>query len=134
MLFRIFFHTLSLFFQGTQLNQPIFAKSTSGRTASTIFSTLSTVAGLIVLIMGGLFIFKRFYSKPNLDISMHFERPRAAMGAARVKMGKLNEIMINRNNNNHKPSDMAPATMFEEQETNDLNSLGALDDTHHLLP
>lgn len=65
---------------------------------------------------------------------MHFENPRSAMEAARVKMCKFNEIIISRNNNSNKRDGMTPATMFEEQEITDITSSHPLDDTRKLLP
>lgn len=44
--------------------------------------------------MGGIFIYKRYNARTDSNISMHFENPRAAYDAARVKMSKLNEITI----------------------------------------
>lgn len=87
--------------------------------------------------MGGLFIFKRFYAKPNSTIRMHFENPRTAMEAARVKMSKLNEIMISRqnnnnNNNSNSHNESIPSTMIEEQEFTELTN-STVDDTRKLL-
>lgn len=65
---------------------------------------------------------------------MHFENPRSAMEAARVKMCKFNEIMISRNSNTTRREGMTPATMFEEQETTALTSPIARDDTRRLIP
>lgn len=83
--------------------------------------------------MGGLFIYKRFYAKGNMNISMHFENPRSTMEAARVKMCKLNEIMISRHHNNNKRDGLEPATMIDEQEATDLTSPRSADDTRRLL-
>lgn len=84
--------------------------------------------------MGGLFIYKRFYAKSDCSIRMHFENPRTAMEAARVKMCKLNEIMINRQNNNNNTSRGEPmaSTMIDEQEFTEICS-STVDDTRKLL-
>lgn len=102
-----------------------------------IYSTqgiLSIIVVLIVLVMGGLFVYRRFYGKPNCNISMHFENPRSAMEAARVRMCKLNEIMIHRNNNNNNNTsghnDATSTTMIEELENADFTSH---EDTQKLL-
>lgn len=64
---------------------------------------------------------------------MHFENPRSTMEAARVKMCKLNEIMISRHHNNNKRDGLEPATMIDEQEATDLTSPRSADDTRRLL-
>lgn len=97
--------------------------------------------------MGGLFVYKRFYDKENIHIGMHFEKPRSAMEAARVKIVKFNEIMISRkrnnnNNNNNSSSndhntsiktDPSTSFRFEEEEIADLSTLYTNDDTQRLL-
>lgn len=106
----------------------------SGSTTKTVLGTLFIIVLLIVLVMGGLFVYKRFYAKPDFNMSIHFENTRSAMEAARVKMGKLNEIMINRNNNNNNNrSNVPPSTMIEEQEINDINHLSGHRDTQQLI-
>lgn len=66
------------------------------------------------------------------------------MEAARVKMCKLNEIMITRHNNKMSTSnnnnsisnirtEMSPSTMIEEQEITDLYNPATSSDTQKLL-
>lgn len=50
--------------------------------------------------MGGLYGYKRYNERRAPTISMLFENPRAAFDAARVKMCKLNEIVIKPQNSN----------------------------------
>ncbi|XP_055304750.1 putative vitellogenin receptor [Sitodiplosis mosellana] len=122
-----------------QQNQPLFhqngSEEESGSMAKTVLSTLLIIALLIALVMGGLFVYKRFFTKTNHTISMHFENPRSAIETARVKMCKLNEIMIHRqnNNNNHRGDVPPPSTMIEEQEITDLSTPITSDDTQKLL-
>lgn len=88
--------------------------------------------------MGGLFVFKRFYTKQNPNISMHFQNTRSAMDAARVKICKFNEIRFNRNkstsNSKYGNSGGMPhTTMIDEQEAADLTSQHLSDENRNLL-
>lgn len=120
----------------TQQNQPTSrehdAQSASGGTLKTVFGTLAIIILLIVIVMGGLFVYKRFYTKPDFSIRMHFENPRNTLEAARVKISKGNVFMTNRqnNNNNRTSKEPIPSTMVEEQE---ITELTAIDDTRNLL-
>lgn len=71
----------------------------SGSTVKMVIGTISLIVGLVLLVMGGIFVYKRYQMKKNLNIRIHFENPRAAFDAARVKVSQLNEIFINRQNN-----------------------------------
>lgn len=103
--------------------------------------TLAIIVLLMVLVMGGLFVYKRFYAKPNVNIGMHFENPRSAasMEAARVKMCKLNEIMITRNINNNNNNiynnsqNSVPPSMSTMLEEDEFNEPTTHDDTQKLL-
>lgn len=116
--------------------QPTFAVPAAGSSATTIFGTLGTITVIIVVVMGGLFLFKRFYTKQSPNISMHFQNTRSAMEAARVKMCKFNEIRVSRPNTSTKYSGgggMPHTTMIDEQEITDLTSQNGNDDTRNLL-
>lgn len=120
--------------------QPTFAVPAAGGSATTIFGTLGVIIVIIVVVMGGLFAFKRFYAKQNPNISMHFQNTRSAMAAARVKMCKFNEIRVCRQSNSYKRNGMPPpssasaaATMIDEQDITDLTSRHHNDDTRNLL-
>lgn len=122
--------------QGVHLNQPVFAAPASGSKASTIFGTLATIVVLVVLVMGALYVYKRYIVKDDVPIGMHFENPRSAMEAARVKMCMFNEILVNRYNNNNtngKQNEMPASTMVEEQEATDRAMSIQNDDTLKLL-
>lgn len=119
-----------------QRNEPQFHRheEESGSTIKTVLGTLFIIVLLIGLVMGGLFVYKRFYAKPAINIGIQFENPRTSANEARVKMCKLNEIMINRHNNNNNRTDLPPpSTMIEEQEINDLSTPTTSNDTQKLL-
>lgn len=104
----------------------------TGSTAKTILGTLFIIILLIILVMGGLFVYRRFYDKKPINLSIHFENPRSVMEAARVKMGKLNE-RVNRKNNSSRNDTPHNSTMIEEQENNDLTSPHGHDETRQLI-
>lgn len=113
--------------------QPTFAIPAAGGSATTIFGTLGTITVIIVVVMGGLYAFKRFYGKQSPNISMHFHNPRSAMEAARVKICKFNEIRISRQSNSSKFGGVPHTAMIDEQEITDLTSQNVNDDTRNLL-
>lgn len=113
--------------------QPTFAVPAAGGSATTVFGTLSTITVIIVVVMGGLFAYKRFYGKQSPNISVHFQNPRSAMEAARAKICKFNEIRISRQSNGTKFSGVPHTTMIDEQEITDLTSQNVNDDTRNLL-
>ncbi|XP_031628154.1 putative vitellogenin receptor isoform X2 [Contarinia nasturtii] len=128
---------------GAQQNQPIFHQHTTGdrsnggRITKMVLGTLSIIMVLLLVVMGALFIYKRLYGKQNINISMHFENSRSAIDAARVKMSKLNEIMIHRrgNKNNNQTTTAKQSTVVEEQEISGFTNFSdtTLDDTQRLL-
>lgn len=111
----------------------VMVRSAQETSSSLSLGTVSIIVLLIVVVgLGGLFAYRRFYDKPNTNISMHFENPRSALEAARVKMCKFNEIMIHRNNNNN--NNIPPCPMTEEQEIAYFaNASTSHDDTQKLL-
>lgn len=77
--------------QRSQHTQAIVTVDTFGCAATSVFATMCTIGTLIVLVIGGLFIYKRFSVKQSFsDNNVHFGNLPSSMEAPLVKMSTLN--------------------------------------------
>lgn len=70
-----------------------------------IVGTISVLLGIVVIVMGGFFIYKRKLADRDINVSMHFQNPKTAFDAAKLRIcqmpemvrgsSRLNEIFVN---------------------------------------
>lgn len=58
-----------------------------------ILGTLSVLLVIVVIVMGGFFIYKRKFTDRDINVSMHFQNPKTAFDAAKLRICKMPEIV-----------------------------------------
>lgn len=96
-----------------------------------IIGTISVLLVIVVLVMGGIFIYKRKCPQTDCNISMHFQNPKTAFDAAKLRIcqmpemvrgsSRLNEIFVNgRQDTTKVPVSQLQINHFATEQRNNL--------------